>query len=331
MTTKLVNKSLLICAFTILFFFFLFLDKSFSPDYNSYFRRFVAAEYYLANDYIFVFNFINYIFVNTNLNYDKYINLIFIIFSFLFFFIIYQILNFKKYFEHYNFIYILIFLILFCILFIFEFLIIRQRAGMSIVIMMSSFLFFLKEKKKNSIILLILAFFIHIPVTVIMFYSSFVLIYLVKSKKINGHMETLILFILSFLLLYIFHLLNVNDIRANPHLEKPLNIYRLLLYLMPILLIIKIHKKGNEFLFKNKTENFTEIYLKMFFFFEIALLFFFIIGRTLYSGQDIVRLFGLISLLIIFLNPHKKYFIDVMIFKFYLIIVNSFLFYKNFT
>ena len=197
--------------------------------------------------------------------------------------------------------------------------------------MLASFLFYLKCQNKTSIIFLVCSLLTHSHTAIIMFVGSFFLIFLVKLKKISGYQETLILIFLSFLILFTINYFNITTLKNSEITIKPLSIYRVILYyIIPALVILNIKIKGNRFLLRKKAKNFTEAYLKMFFIIVVTSLISIITFGLQNAGQDLVRFFGVITILMIFTIFNKQYFKHAIILNFYIITINSILFYKNF-
>ena len=313
--------------FILVFFFFYYLDKSFSPDYLAYSARFANSEWYLKNDIAIFFDLLTYI-INKS---TPLINLQFLIFftiNYLFFsYLIFEFLKLNTKLYKKNF--FLIFFFLFIFLFSFEYLIIRLRAGTCILLMFASFIFFLKNKKNLSFIFLLCGVLTHIKISLIFIYASFFLIFLKKCKQNIKYQEALFFVILSFGLVLGVYIFNKFYIYFYDFNYKPLNIYRMFFYcLFPIVWIIYMSKLSNIFLI-NKANNFTEIYLKMLFYFLVFVLLFSLTYYRKYIGEDILRIFGVLSFISIFLLLDAKYFKKIIILNFYILIINYLLFFKN--
>ena len=323
-------KTLFLLKFFIFYIFFLFLDFSISSDYIAYFNRFAKAEYYLKNDEKYFFDLVHYLMFELPIKYKTHLKIYFTINYLLFFFLIWQLIKKNINLIENNYKLVMSFLILFIFIFSFEYLVIRLRAGSCILLMFGSYIFFSKNNFKISLMFLICAMFTHIETFLIFFYATFFLFFLIKSKKINIYLELLILIIASLALILISYYLNINLIRSSELTLKPLNYYRMTIYcLFPLIWIFYINLRNKNFLLI-KSNNMSEVFLKMLFFFLIIIAAISATNIRLYVGEDVLRIFGILSFVMIFLLFESKYFRQTIILNFYIIITNYLLFFKNY-
>jgi hypothetical protein len=197
---------------------------------------------------------------------------------------------------------------------------------MCIVLMFASFVFFLEKKYKLSIILIIAALFTHPIVALVFFYASHFLLFL----KINKYFELFVLVIGSIIIVYGIYYMNINGIRSYETAYIPLNYYRASLYcIFPLFLILYINKKNNNFLI-NKSKNFSESFLKMFFYFLLIVGLFTLSNVRLYIGETILRVHGVFSFIMLFLFFDKESLKEKIILNFYTLSINYLLFLKNY-
>ena len=323
-------KTLLFLNFFIFYIFFLFLDFSISSDYVAYFNRFATAEYFLKNDEKYFFDLVHYLMFELPMKYKTHLKIYFTINYFLFFFLIWQLIKKNINLIENNYKLVMSFLILFIFIFSFEYLVIRLRAGSCILLMFGSYVYFLKNNFKISLMFLICAMFTHIYTFLIFFYATFYLSFLIKSKKINKYLEILILIITSLAIVLISYYFEITLIRNSELTLKPLNYYRMTMYcLFPLIWILYINLRNKNFLLI-KSNNMSEVFLKMLFFFLIIIVAISATNIRLYVGEDVLRIFGVLSFVMIFLLFEPKYFRQTIILNFYIIITNYLLFFKNY-
>jgi hypothetical protein len=319
-------KAIFVFIFSTIFLLFLFLDTSFSTDYDPYLYRFKNSLWFLLNTNAYFFDGINFLLDKTAISNTLHIKLFFTLNYLFFSYIVFKLLKFYNNFNLSSLKLFLIFLFFFTLLFTFEYLIIRLRAGMCILLMSASFAFFLEKKYKLSIFFIIAAFFTHSIVAAVFFYASYFLLFL----KINKYFELVVLVIGSIIIVYGIYYMNLNLVKNSEFSYTPLNYYRVTLYcIFPIFYILYINQKNNNFLI-NKSKNFSELFLKMLFYFLLAVGLFTFSNIRLYVGETILRVHGVFSFIMLFLFFDKKSLKEKIILNFYTLSINYLLFLKNY-
>jgi len=319
-------KAIFVFIFSIVFLIYLFLDTSFSTDYDPYVYRLRNSLWFLTNDIAYFYDGINFLISKLDISQTLHVKLFFTFNYFFFSYIVFKILKFYSNFDLNSFKLFLIFLFFFNLLFSFEYLLIRLRAGTCILLMFASFVFFLEKKYKLSIILIICALFTHFIVAAVFIYASYFLIFIKRNK----YLELLVLVFGSIIIIYGIYYENLNSLRHSEFYYKPLNFYRASLYcILPLFLILYINKKNNNFLI-NKSKNFSELFLKMLFYFLLFLALSTFSHFRLHIGETILRLHGVFSFIMLFLFFDKKFLKEKIILNFYTLLINYFLFLKNY-
>jgi len=319
-------KAIFVFIFFTVFLLLIFLDSSFSTDYESYLKRIENSLWYLMNSETYFFDVINFLLNKTGISSTLHIKLIFTLNYLFFSYIAFKLLKYHSNFNLSSLKLFLIFLSFFIFLFSFEYLLIRLRAGMCILLMFASFVYFLEKKYKLSIVLIISALLTHLLVAIVFFYATYFLFFL-KRKK---YFELPVLVISSILLVYSFYYLNYNSIRNSEFIYMPLSYYRAALYcVIPMFLILYINQKNNNFLI-NKSKNFSEIYLKMLFYFLLIVGLFTLTNGRLYIGETTLRVYGVFSFIMLFLFFDKKSLKEKIVLNFYNLSINYLLFLKNY-
>ena len=328
------DKKILFYLYLVLIYIcFLVLDKSFSPDYIAYFHKGINSEYYLKKQFHYgpLFTLLLNLLWNTKLQYGSIVN---IIYSLSFFLFSLSILNYSKYFllfrnEKFNIVFSLF--ILYSILIVFEFFTIRLRAGLSLSLMLLSFSFLLDKKNYLFIIFTIASLLVHTETTISFMYVSVFLFFFSKKKIKKKYIkEIFIFFLIPIIIFFLAYILNYSSIRNNIGItvEKPLNLYRLILYIIPIFLFMYYHTQ-RKFIF-TESSNYLKIYIKNITFLCFSILFVSITPIIRFAGEDIHRFFSIFTLPIIFLIMSKKNDNFLLFIWFYFISINFILFFKNF-
>lgn len=319
-------KAIFVFIFFAVFLSLIFLDTSFSTDYDAYLKRLENPLWFLRNTREYFFDGINFLLDKTGISIVLHIKLIFTLNYLFFFYIAFKLLKYHSNFNLSSLKLFLIFLFFFIFLFSFEYLLIRLRAGMCILLMFASFVYFLEKKYKLSIALIISAFFTHLLVATVFFYATYFLFFL-KRKK---YFELPVLVISSILLVYSFYYINYNSLRNSEFFYMPLSYYRAALYcIIPMFLILYINQKNKNFLI-NKSKNFSELYLKMLFYFLLSVGLFTLTNSRLYIGEATLRVYGVFSFIMLFLFFDKKSLKEKIVLNFYNLSINYLLFLKNY-
>lgn len=319
-------KAIFVFIFSIIFLLFLFLDTSFSTDYDAYLKRLSESLWFLENTRDYFFDVINFLLHRTGISNTLHIKLIFTLNYLFFSCMVFKLLKFYGNFNLISLKLFLIFLSFFILLFTFEYLLIRLRAGMCILLMFGSFVYFLEKKYKLSIIFIIAALFTHLLVAAVFLYASYFLLFL----KINKYFELVALVICSIIILYSIYYINLISLRDSYFHLKPLSYYRASLYcVFPVFLILYINQKNNNFLI-NKSKNFSESFLKMLFYFLLTAGLFTFSNMRLHIGETILRVHGVFSFIMLFLLFDKKSLKEKIILNFYTLTINYLLFLKNY-
>lgn len=318
----------------LLYFFFLNIDKSFSPDYIAYFKRGHYSNWYLKNEYHygFIFNLLLNLLWSSKLSYHGIVNIIYSISFILFVFSIYNFSKYYAFFQNKKFNIIFFLFLIYSILIVFEFFIIRIRSGLSISLILLSFSFLLNKKKFLYLVLLIISFSVHIETTICLTYVSSLLFFLnyigIKNKNIK---EIFIFVTIPALIFLLSFFLNIFSLRNNVGIlvEKPLNIYRSLLYIFPLILFI-LYNNQKKFAFIENC-SFLLKYIKCISFFMFTIFVSLFTPISQYAGEDIHRVFSVFTLPLIFLIMSKEIDNFLLIIFSYIILINFVLFFKNFT
>lgn len=317
---------------SILYIFFLIVDKSFSPDYIAYFHKGNNSEYYFKNQFYYAPLFSLLLNLLWNLKY--YHTVINVIYSLSFFLFSLSILNYSKYFSLFKNekFYIIFVLFIICSIHItFEFFMIRLRAGLSLSLMLLSFSFLLNKRNYLFMIFSIISLLIHTETSLCFMYVSAFLLFFSRQKiKKKYFIEILLFFLIPTTLFFLSYFLNYSSIRSDIGfiVEKPLNFYRLILYIIPIFFFIYYHTKKN-FLFIDSS-NYLKMYITNITFLCFSILFISITPIIQFAGEDIHRFFSIFTLPIIFLIMSKKNDNFLLFIWFYFVSINFILFFKNF-
>ena len=296
------------------------------PDFEAYLKRSRNPQWYLKYHHDYFFDGLNFLFQKLNIVYDDQSKLIFISNYLLFSYVTFKIL---KLYNNFNLDYlklIIIFLFFFNLLFSFEYLLIRVRSGMCILLMAASFIFFLEKKYKLSIILIICGLFTHVLVAATFIYASYFLLLIKKNK----YLELLSLVICSIIIMYFTYNMNLKLSYSYNQIYYPLSFGRAYMYcIFPLFFILYINKKNNNFLI-NKSKNLSELILKMLFYFLLILAFSTFFNLRLFIGESILRMHGIFSFIMLFLFLDRKFLQEKFILNFYTLLINYLLFFKNF-
>ena len=319
-------KAIFVFIFSTIFLLFIFLDTSFSTDYDAYLKRLNNPLWFLAHTKDYFFDVINFLLYKTAISNTLHIKLVFTLNYLFFSYIVFKLLKFYSNFNLSSLKLFLIFLFFFILLFTFEYLLIRLRAGMCILLMFASFVYFLEKKYKPSIIFIILALFTHLVVAAAFFYASYFLFFIKRNK----YLELPVLVISSIIIVYGLYYLNFNSLRNSEFFYMPLSYYRAALYcIFPLFLILYINQKNNNFLI-NKSKDFSELFLKMLFYFLLIVGLFTFSNFRLHIGETILRVHGVFSFIMLFLFLDKKSLKEKIILNFYTLSINYLLFLKNY-
>jgi hypothetical protein len=293
--------------------FFQFIDQENFPDYLSYQRIFNSFGLDFESDWEPFFVFINFAFNKLGFSYDTYR------FSLLFFCILcvyFSLANLRlvdsEFRSNITLIYRLIIYLIFSIIY-FEFFIIRIRSGLclSLFILAYSFLF---SKKKTGFILSIIFFILSSQTHLSTFYvlTFLLLIPYFANKVLSNYFNLLIYFVFSIIISFLILIqLNVSVEDRGAHMYSELNYTRFfLISVIPIFIYFssKIIKFVNQsFVLKKNSNKIPSSFLMInYITLSIALFFLYPTGVIDYSGEAIVRIFTLSSIVFLVISNHNK-------------------------
>ena len=307
-----------------IFLFFLGIFFTFypviNPDFDAYYSIYSTAD--LGGDWEIFFIYLNHFFREAGFSYDQF-RLSILLFSltglWLLFLKLKPAVKTKSFFSVYS-----IIMTISLFVFVLEYFVIRIRAGLSIGILMWALYFFIDKKWYKQLValfMLLLAYFTHQQTTSLL--SVFIFFPLVfamygKNSNLKRYAYLSILFLLTF---GCFYYLNEAYVLRGEHLYSQLNSVRLFaLTVIPLLIYFNSAKESKLNLgISSGLYMFPEFFIRLYLFFTLGLVIFWLLGLTNESGEAVVRVFTLFSFPAIIALRLKGLFFDAKIPSFILL------------
>lgn len=286
--------------FVVLVTFFLLVDPSNLPDYESYERIFHRAQ--LCEEWEIFFVMVNYFFLEYGLAYSDLRTFILIFSSFGLWLILsrfHRIQRMDSVSISFDYLIVVFFVLA---VFMFEYFIIRIRAGFAMGLIFYAYLFLMSPRVMLgwifAALFFVMAFFTHKFTSVIL--AIFLMFpYIAGKWNIHSRWNIILYNMLSMIavayLLYSLH--SSFEIRGE-NLYSPLNPVRfVMLSIIPLILVVFIKNESNIAInSRNATPNFSFYFVRFYTFLAVGLALMFLASMTDESGEALVRLYTLSSI-----------------------------------
>ena len=290
----------LIATFILLGIFFLLLDQSNLPDYESYER--IYQNSLLGEEWEIFFVLLNFLFRQSGLSYSDFRSFIFLFSSFGLWLLLLQLhISYKEIPVSASVGYS-IFLFFILAVLLFEYFVIRIRAGFAMGLIFYAIIF-LKSKRVwigrfFAALFLMSAFFTHKSTTVIL---TVFLMFPFTALMWSGRLGKKNLFYTIFSLVavyFLLHTLNSSYELRGEHIHSPLNPVRfLMLSVVPLALALFIKNESSSSKKRRiAVSDFSFYFVRFYIVLALALAFMFFLGLTGESGEALVRLYTLSSI-----------------------------------
>lgn len=293
------RQSTLIIVFVIIIPFFLWLDPSDLPDYDSYSRIYLTS--FIGGDWEIFFTLVNFYFREIGRSYSDFRHFIFI-FSSLSLFLVLSRVETLQYNKTILVSWInLVFLFVVVAVFMLEYFLIRIRAGFAIGLICFAIYSLMSKRvyygRIVAFLFISLAFFTHKSTTIILLVFILVPLARIMLSGISRNKNILNFIISAFSIVLLFYMINSSYADRGEHVLSPLNPFRFVMVSIVPLVLYYFTKNECRLIttMDNPILGYPSNFLHFYIFIAFGLAFMFFAGMTETSGEALVRVITLSS------------------------------------